>query len=157
VAALSVVAAQEAVQRPDPLVVVGPAAAVGPLGEQRPVEPFGFAVGPGAVRLDVAALDLQRVADSDPVAGGQVVLGVVGQDSSDRDAVLVVEPLRGAVEEPGAGRSLLVGQDFAVGDPAAVIDRDVDVVPAGPAAAGRRGPPAVQAPPTALSLDPPLW
>jgi hypothetical protein len=38
------------------------------------------------------------------------------------------------VQEPGAGGVAFVGQGFDVGDPGAVVDRDVQVVVADPAA-----------------------
>ncbi len=58
-ASLSVVAAQEAFQCSCALVVVGPAAAVGPFGEQGSVEPFGFAVGLWPVGLGFLTLILR--------------------------------------------------------------------------------------------------
>lgn len=123
---LSVVALDKAVKGGGALGVAGPGLGVGPVGEQGAVEAFGFAVGPGATGLDVAALDLQRGADRGPVVAAPVDLGVVGQDAADGDTVLGVEPAGGAVQEGGAGRGALVGVDLGVDDAAVVVDGDVD-------------------------------
>ena len=58
-----------------------------------------------------------------------VAAAVVGQDPLDRDPVARVEA-PGALEEGGRRRRRLVGQLLGVGQPAVVVDREVDPVPA---------------------------
>jgi len=58
-------------------------------------------------------------------------VAVVGEDTLDRDAVLVGEPGHRPIQEGARGVLALAGEDFAVGDPCVVVDGDVEVVPAG--------------------------
>jgi hypothetical protein len=89
------------------------------------------------------------VADPQLVAGrgelaAPVAAAVVGEDPLDRDLVPRVEAPRPA-EEAGRRLRRLVGQLLDVGEPAVVVDRDVDAVPADalvparPVAGRRRG------------------
>ncbi len=65
---------------------------------------------------------------------GRTVGGaVVGEDPFDADAVAAIE-VNGATEEADRGRGLLVGEDLGESEAAVVVDRDVDVFPAGDSA-----------------------
>ena len=83
------------------------------------------------------------------VPGDPVVLGVVGNDPLDADAVAGVER-GGTGEETGAGGALLVVEDLGVGEAGVVIDGGVDVVIAQPTDCSRAGAAAVGAPTTAV-------
>jgi hypothetical protein len=73
---------------------------VGPLLEERAVEPLDLAVGLGPVGPDALVADaIER--GCEVLAG--VVLGVVGQDSVDGVDSMGGEPGLGPLEEPGAG------------------------------------------------------
>ena len=103
------------------------AADVRPFAEQGAVEAFGLAVGlgpewPGDL---VPGTDLPERVSERPGPG--VVLGVVGQDPLDPHAVAGEEG-RGVKQEPSTGRTPLVIERSDVGDPAHVVDRDVQVV-----------------------------
>ena len=63
-----------------------------------------------------------------------VGLGVVGEHALDDDALLAV-PDTGAAQEGSALLLALGAQDLAVGKPRVVVDRHVQVLPAGPAGA----------------------
>lgn len=100
---------------------------IGPVLLQGPVEPFGLAVLPGAVR---PGLHVPRVEERQRVServGEDVVLGVVGHHGADRNAMLGEERRRRG-EERRAGGAFLVGQDLSEREPRVVIDGDVDVV-----------------------------
>src|SRR3954453_3196094 len=81
VSAFSVVVLEPGSKRGAPLFVARPCPRVGPLGLQRPVESFGFAVGPGVPGFGEPTLDLQRGADRSPVGAVPVGHGVVGENS----------------------------------------------------------------------------
>src|SRR3954470_10905188 len=127
VAASSVVVGEEAVKAAAAELVAGPGPGVGPFGEQGPVEPFGLAVGPGAAGFGEAAFELPGRADPAPVGAVPVDQRVVGQHPADADAV-AGEPGQGPVQEPGAGRVLLIRQGFGVGQAGVVVDRGVHEV-----------------------------
>ena len=93
---------------------------------QGAVESFDLAVLPGAVRFDEDLVDVQFSAErAQRVA---ICPGVVGHDLlDDRDAV-AGEVLGGSPQKRRAGRPLLVGQDFAVGQPGVTADDGVHVV-----------------------------
>ena len=61
------------------------------------------------------------------VDGGAVGGAVVGEEPLDADAVAAVEG-DGAAEEADRGCGFLVGEDLGVGEPAVVVDGDVDVL-----------------------------
>src|ERR1700733_11445226 len=109
--------------------VGGPGAGVGEFGEQCAVEPFGFAVGPGASGLDEPPGDGQVGAGQGPVGASAVDQRVVGQDPLDDHAV-AGEPGCGSAQERRCGRVGLVGQRFDVGQAGVVVDGDVQVVEA---------------------------
>jgi hypothetical protein len=88
----------------------------------------GFAVGLGSAGAGAEMADLQGAA-GDGVDGGAVGRAIVGEHSLHGDAVAREERGR-AAEEGDRGGGLLVCKDFGVGQAGAVIDRDVDVVPA---------------------------
>ena len=85
---------------------------VGPLVGQDAVEPFGFAIGLGAIG---AGGEVTRRAERRAKELGQrVVLGDVGHHSLDLDAELgEVRP--SSFEEPRAGVAALVGEHLDVG------------------------------------------
>jgi len=73
------------------------------------------------------------------VHGRAVGGAVVGEDAFDVDAVAGEEG-DCAAQETGSGFGAFIGEHFDVGEPAVVVDRDVDEVPAGvagPAAVDR--------------------
>src|SRR4051794_16028748 len=131
------------------VVVAGEDPGVGPLGTQGAVEAFDLAVDPGAVRANELLPGSDRGCGRGEVPGDPVVLGVVGDDPLDGDAVAGVEGC-GAGEEAGAGGALLVVEDLGVGQPGVVIDGGVDVVIAQPSGAARADTAAVGAPATAI-------
>ena len=126
-ASLSVVPVQASVKALCALTVAGPSSGVGPFVEQGPVEPFGFAVGPGAAGFDESASQPPCGAHPAPVGAVAVDQGVVGEQPPDAYA-LSGEPGDGAVQEFRAGQVFLIGVDLAVGQPGAVVDGGVDVV-----------------------------
>jgi hypothetical protein len=113
---------------------------------QSPVEAFGFAVGPGAVRLD-EPLDGAEVGHGLAERGGVAVgEGVICDDPFDPVDAVPGEVACGPGEEPGRGGAFFVGEDFGVAEAGVVIDGDVDVVVADPASLdllrAAMGPPA---------------
>jgi hypothetical protein len=112
----------------DPLEGIGEWTGVGPLGEQGPHHPLGLAVRLGSIRSRAA------VAKAALVTGGREVTApvpptVVGEDPLDGDPVAGVEA-PGTAQEARRRAGRLVGQLLGIGEPAVVIDRDVDPVPA---------------------------
>lgn len=101
--------------------------AVGPVLLHGAVEPFGFAVLPGAVRPGGDVLRAERLELGLERGRDGVVLRVVGHDLADRDPVAGEELGRGG-EERRAGGALLIGEDLREREPGVVIDGDVDVV-----------------------------
>ncbi len=97
-------------------------------------EALGLAVGSRPVGSggDVARADLRQCGLVGAAVG--VGEGVVGHDPADGHAV-GGEPLAGAGEEAGAGFTGLGRQQLGVGQPRAVVDGDVEVLPAKPALA----------------------
>src|SRR4051812_2157463 len=99
----------------------------GPAGQHRAGEGFGFAV---CLR---SASSRAQVLDAEPPAGDSVddagVGGaVVGEDAFDSDPV-AAEEAKSADEEVGGSERLLVREHFGVGEPAVVVDCDVDELP----------------------------
>src|SRR4051794_8323301 len=131
------------------VVVAGEDPGVGPLGTQGAAEAFDLAVGPGAVRADELLPGTDRCCGGGEVPGDPVVLGVVGDDPLDGDAVAGVEG-RGAGEEAGAGGALLIVEDLGVGQPGVIVHGGVDVVIAQPPGAAWAGAAAVGAPAAAV-------
>ena len=72
--------------------------------------------------------DDAELAAGDGVHDRTVGGAVVGDDSLDRDSVPAVEGDRAAQEGDGR-RGRLVGEYLGIGEPAVVVDRDVDVLP----------------------------
>jgi hypothetical protein len=127
VAASSVVVPDESVQGSTAGGVAGPGAGVGPFVEQGPVEPLGFAVGPGAPGLGEPSFDLSGGADPRPVHAVPVDERVVGQDPPDPDS-LGGEPGQRPVQERRTGGVFLVVEHLAVDQPGVVVDRGVDAL-----------------------------
>src|SRR5215831_3160497 len=111
--------------------------AVGPFALQRIDQCFRFAVGLWSPRAGVAASDAEFGAGLTPEAGA-VSVAVVGEHAFNGYPVLT-EPAGSAAEELGAGCGRLGREQLGVGESAVVVDRDVEVLPAGAAAqvAGR--------------------
>src|SRR5215207_8870255 len=101
---------------------------VGPAAEHRADEAFCFAVGLGPVGARAEVSDPLGSA-RDRVQSRAVGGAVVGQQSLDMDAVTLVEA-DGSAQECDHRRGLLVAEDFGVGQPGRVIDRDVHELPA---------------------------
>jgi hypothetical protein len=91
---------------------------VGPFVEQGAVEPFDFAVPLGTSGWE-ASVSGAGGFDGRGERCGLVAGAVVGLEHFDGDAELG-EPVMGSVPEADRGDGSLVGQDFAVGDPAVV-------------------------------------
>ncbi len=103
--------------------------AVGPFAQHGLDESFGFAVGAGPVRAGAEVVDPEPF-DRGGVDFGAVAGAVVGHDALHVDAMLG-EPGDRSFQERDAGGAFLVGEDLDVGEAAGVVDRDVDVLPAG--------------------------
>src|SRR4051794_9402318 len=103
--------------------------AVGPAGEHRADEAFGFAVGLRAARPGAQVTDIKRAAGKG-VDRGAIRRSVVGQDALDGDAV-TCEELDRATEKPDRARGLLIVEDLGVSEAGGVVDGDVNAVPAG--------------------------
>src|SRR5579862_3745335 len=106
--------------------------AVGPAAEHRADEALRLPirarpVGPGAQVLEPERLAGECVDD------GAVTGAVVGHHPLNTDAVGAVVG-DGAAEEASRRGRLLVAEHLDVGDPGGVVDADVDVLPADPAA-----------------------
>ena len=102
---------------------------VEPLAQGGLDEALGLSVGAGPVRpgCDVAGADCDEGVLEGPAVG--VGKGIVGHDALDAYAA-AGEPTDGTVEEAGASLAALVGQDLGVGEARAVVDGDVQVLPA---------------------------
>jgi hypothetical protein len=101
---------------------------VRPLLEQRPDEPFGLAIGLGPIRPGEPMTDAELVAGRREVVTS-IAATVVGQDPLDGDPVARIE-VPGSLEEARRGRRCFIGELLGVGEPAVVVDREVDPVPA---------------------------
>src|SRR5690606_37952362 len=131
---------------PGPLGAGGIGPSIGPLLDQRPVEPLGPAVGPGPVGPDEAGpgADAGQGLRKGPALG--IGPGVVGGHPLHGDAGRGEEG-RGPAQEPRAGGGLLVGADLAVGRAGVAVNGRVDTVEADPAPALGAGGPAPGPPP----------
>src|SRR4029077_2496217 len=85
------------------------AAPGGPFGLQGAVEAFDFAVGPGAVRADVALLRAERGDGVAERGGAAVGERVVGEHPFDAGDAVGGEVRGGAEQERGGGGAGLVG------------------------------------------------
>jgi hypothetical protein len=103
--------------------------AVGPFPEKGLDERFGLAVGLWPSWSGVAAFDREVGAGVTP-GEGAVAVAVVAEDPLDRDPALGV-PGDGAAEERDTIGRGLAREQFGVGEPRVVVDREVDVLPAG--------------------------
>ena len=129
---MAIVEVEEPGKQRSPLVGVVERPSVGPLVEEGPDHPFGLAVGLRSIGPRKPMTDAELVAGRRE-GEAAVAAAVVGQDPLDRDAMGGIEAPGSAEEGGGRGRGL-IGQFLRVGQPAVVIDRDMDPVPAGPAA-----------------------
>src|SRR5215212_1919852 len=102
--------------------------AVGPAAEHGADEAFCFSVGLRSVGAGAEVADADGAA-GDRVDGGAVGRAVVGDHALDGDAVAAIEA-NGASQEGRGGGGAFVGEDFGVGQAGAVIDGDVDELPA---------------------------
>src|SRR5829696_5931123 len=98
---------------------------VGPFVQQRAVEAFDLAVPGGAPGWEPAVGGTGR-GDRVGEGVGAVARPVVGLDGLDVD-VVGSKPAAGTAPERDRGDGAFVGEDFAVGDTAVAVDRDVDV------------------------------
>src|SRR5215217_3409819 len=129
--------------------------AVGPAAEQGAEEALCLAVGLGSVGAGAQMADAERAAGE--LVHGQAVSGpIVGQQALDFDAVALEERHRSA-QERDRGCRLLVWEHLGVGQTAAVVNGDVDELPAGRlaalAVAVGEGPVVVLAQPVADALS----
>lgn len=106
-----------------------------PLVEQRANEAFGLAVGLGPVGPGEVVANLEPAA-AGPERVAPVVAPVVRQQPPDRNDVGGV-PRVHAFEEADGRRALFVGEHLGVAHAGAIIDGDVDVLPADAAHARR--------------------
>src|SRR5918994_1789406 len=102
--------------------------AVGPAAEQGADEALCLAVGLGSVGAGAQVADAERAA-GERVHGRAVSGPIVGQQALDFDAVALEERHRSA-QERDRGCRLLVWEHLGVGQTAAVVNRDVDELPA---------------------------
>jgi hypothetical protein len=126
--------------------------AVGPARQQRADEALGLAVRLRPVGPCAEVPDPER-ATGDRVGGRAVGRTVVGQHALDLDPLPVEEGDRPAQEADRCCR-LLVSEHLGVGEPAAVVDRDVDEVPANRFALADVGIDAVEASVALEARDP---
>jgi hypothetical protein len=112
-------------------------ASVGPVVLKRLNESLGLAIGARSVgtRAEVAQVELPA---SLGVVTRDVAGAVVGHHPLDSNATLA-EPSDGPAKEGGGGHAALVWQHLDIGEPARVVDTDVDEVPADDAATAALG------------------
>src|SRR4030095_5309346 len=106
--------------------VVGPD--VRPLPQGGLDETLRFPVGARGVGSRAAVPDVQRPAGR-AEAAGDVPRSIVSQYPSDPDA-MGPEPLQRPTEKAGHRLAPFVGQQFDIGDPGMIIDRDMQTLPA---------------------------
>lgn len=98
-----------------------------PFVEQGPVEPFCFAIGPGAAWFDESAFELSGRAHPAPIYTAPVDdHGVVGHQALHADPV-GGEPGQRSAQESRSHQVFLTGQHFAIGQPGVAINDGVDV------------------------------
>src|SRR2546422_10596864 len=115
--------------------------AVGPLAQQRLHERLGLAIGLWSSGAGVTAADAKLGAGSSPGVGA-VAIAVVREHALDRDPALAVPGLCPAQEGHAVGGAL-AGEQLGVGQTRVVVDREVEVLPAGvPVTAAGSGPSA---------------
>src|SRR6202161_1313346 len=102
-----------------------------PLAQAGLNEALGLSVGLGRVGFGAQVLD-REPAQGLGVAAGSKARAVVGHDALDLDAEASKEA-QGVEQEAQAGASLLVRQDFRIGEPRVVVDRQMHIFPADPA------------------------
>src|SRR5262249_33668492 len=126
--AVPVVVVQPGRQRSLPLdrAAVGPT--VGPLPQQGLNEALCLPVGLRAGGTGAALGGMEGPARGGGGAGAGPAAGIAQQPQNLDPAP--GEPLAGAAEEGRHGHAALIQQDFGIGHAAAVIERDVDVLPA---------------------------
>src|SRR5215207_5050716 len=108
--------------------------AVRPLAEESLDERFRLAVGLRPAGTGVAAGDPELGAGARPGVRA-VAVAVIAEHAFDHDPALAV-PADGAVQEGDAVGRTLASQQLCVRKPGVVVDRQVQVLPAGVARAG---------------------
>jgi hypothetical protein len=103
---------------------------VSPLAQAGLDEALGLSVGLWRVRFGSQMLDFEP-AQGLGVAAGSKARAIVGHDALDLDAEASKEA-QGVEEKMQAGASLLIGQDFRIGEPRMVVDRQMHIFPADP-------------------------
>src|SRR6266566_3627346 len=124
-----VVPAEVAGERARAVAAAGVGEAVCPFAQQCFEERFGFTVGLRPSGAGVAAGDAELCAGGRPSVRA-VAVAVVAEDAFDGDAAVAV-PAEGAAEEGDAIGGALARQQLCVGQARVVIDREVQVLPAG--------------------------
>jgi hypothetical protein len=127
-----VVVPKPAVKGRGALVACAVDGAVGPAGEQGADEALGLSVRLWSVGACAEVADAEQ-ATGERVDARAVGAAVVGEHALDADAVALEERDRPVQEGNRACRSL-VTEHLRVGEPAVVVDGDVDVLPADGAA-----------------------
>ena len=103
---------------------------VGPLAQAGLNEALGLSVGLGRVGFGPQVLDFEP-AQGRGVAAGSEARAIVGHDALDLHAEASKEA-QGVEQETQTGASLLVRQDFRIGKPGVVVDRQMHIFPADP-------------------------
>src|SRR5258706_5213450 len=109
---------------------VGPS--VGPFAQRGLDEALGLAIGFWRVGFGAQVLDFEQ-AQCLGVTTGSEADAVVGHDALNLNAMGPEEAQR-VKEKAQAGATFLVGQDFRVGHAGVVVDRQMQIFPADPAA-----------------------
>lgn len=119
-----IVEVDEAGEARDPSTRLGEGLRIRPLGQEGAHEALSFPVGLGSIRSRPAMPDPELVAGEGEVTA-PIAAAVVGQDPLDRDPVRGVEA-PGPLEEPGRRDRRLIPELLRVGEPAVIVDREMD-------------------------------
>ncbi len=124
----SIVEVEEASEARDARFRFGKRFGVGPLLEQRPDQTLGLPIRLWPIRPREPVAD-PKIVTGDGEVSAPIAAAVVGQDPLDRDAMGRIET-PGPFEEASRRDRRFVGEFLSVGQPAVVVDREVDPVPA---------------------------
>ncbi len=133
--AVPVVPAQIAGESSSAVGARGVRKAVSPLAQQCLDERLGLSVRLRPARAGVAASDPELGAGLCPGVRA-VTVAVVGEHALDRDPTLPV-PGRRSTQEGDAVGGTLTREQLRIGEPGVIVDRQVQVLPAGVATAGQ--------------------
>jgi hypothetical protein len=126
VGAASIVEVEEVGQAAEAVLVRPVRPGVGPFVDERPDEPFGLAVGLGSPDPGPAVTDAE-LGEPGLVQPRAVARAVVGQDPLDRDPV-AGEPADGDLDRPDRLALAGVAGDDDAGEPAMVVDEDLELI-----------------------------